>query len=221
MDTDILWESDSYNITYYNKRITYFMLNHIWAAMLIVGFVYGLLTGNLQTVTDSMLGAAADAVDLSITLLGVVAFWCGIMEIAQEAGLIEALSRKMWPFLHFLFPRIPKEHQALKCISVNFIANILGLGWAATPAGLEAMEKLAELQQKQINEKRVASNEMCVFLLINISSLQLIPINIIAYRSQYGSSNPTAIVGPAIMVTTVSTIVAVIFCRIMDRMHRG
>lgn len=201
------------------------MLNHIWAAMLIAGFVYGLLTGKLQFMTESMLGAAGEAVDLSITLLGVVAFWCGIMEIAQEAGLIEALSRRMWPFLHFLFPRIPKEHQALKCISVNFIANMLGLGWAATPAGLEAMEQLAELQKQELPEKqgkkqRMASNEMCIFLLINISSLQLIPVNIIAYRSKYGSVNPTAVVGPAIAATAVSTIAAVIFCRIMDRNYK-
>lgn len=196
------------------------MLNHIWAAMLLAGFLYGILTGNIHSVTESMLGAAGDAVDLSIGLLGVVAFWSGIMEIAQEAGLVEVLSRRMWPFLHFLFPRIPRNHKALECISVNFIANILGMGWAATPAGLEAMEELAEFQQEKPDGERetaAASNEMCIFLLINISSLQLIPVNIIAYRSRYGSVNPTAVVGPAIVATAVSTAAAAVFCRIMDR----
>lgn len=203
------------------------MLNHIWAAMLLAGFVYGIFTGNLQVMTSSMLNAAEDAVDLSITLLGVVAFWCGIMEIAQEAGLVQALRRKMWPVIHFLFPDIPAKHNALEAISVNFIANILGLGWAATPAGLEAMEYLKEFEEQRRNKPGscsvstgMASNEMCTFLVLNISSLQLIPVNIIAYRSQYGSANPAAIVGPAIAATFVSTAVAVVFCKIMDRKKR-
>lgn len=208
------------------------MLNHIWAVMLIVGFLYGMITGNLPVITNSMLDAAKDAVDLSITLLGVVAFWCGIMEIAQDAGLIDILSRKMWPIVHFLFPDIPEEHESLKSISLNFIANILGLGWAATPAGLNAMEGLKALEEErqEYDQKRnlsdrqkiikgplIASKEMCTFLVLNISSLQLIPVNVIAYRSQYGSTNPTLIVGPAIITTTISTVVAVIFCKIMNR----
>lgn len=220
------------------------MLNHIWAVMLLAGFVYGILTGNTQTMSESMLGAAGDAVDLSITLLGVVAFWCGIMEIAQEAGLVEALSNKMRPVIHFLFPAVPAGHKSLEAISMNFIANILGLGWAATPAGLKAMEYLADLEEQRQNKeeqrqgkqansvskgmsgnvnqvsKGIASNEICTFLVLNISSLQLIPVNIIAYRSQYGSVNPTAIVGPAIAATTVSTAVAVVFCKIMGRRQK-
>lgn len=224
------------------------MLNHIWAAMLIIGFLYGTLTGNLHVMTDSMLSAAKDAVDLSITLLGIVAFWCGIMEIAQEAGLIEILSRKMQPLIHFIFPDVPEEHEALKAISLNFIANILGLGWAATPAGLKAMEELEKLEEERrsvdnckcgtpsdvmstrksrpksrnigIVPKNVASNEMCTFLILNISSLQLIPVNVIAYRNQYGSVNPAAIVGPGILATAVSTAVAVAFCKVMDHRKR-
>lgn len=219
------------------------MLNHIWAAMLIIGFLYGMIIGNLPVMTNSMLEAAKDAVDLSITLLGVVAFWCGIMEIAQEAGLVDIFSCKMRPVIHFLFPDIPEEHESLKAISLNFIANFLGLGWAATPAGLKAMEALAELEEERRNEAAqgnagmiwkntdnmrkksmfgaiphgVASNEMCTFLILNISSLQLIPVNIIAYRSQYGSENPALIVGPAIIATTASTVVAVVFCKIMNK----
>lgn len=234
------------------------MLNHIWAVMLIAGMIYGMLTGNLQVMTNSMLGAAGDAVNLSITLLGVVAFWCGMMEIAQQAGLVEALSHKMKPVIHFLFPNIPEGHKSLEAISMNFMANILGLGWAATPAGLRAIEYLAELEEERESlrqktfdnfelidsasadpasanpvvsdsesmemqkktgkaaRKGTASNEMCTFLVLNISSLQLIPVNIIAYRSQYGSLNPTAVVGPAIAATAVSTMAAIVICKIVS-----
>lgn len=219
------------------------MLNHIWVVMILAGFAYGIITGDLSVMTNSVLEAAGDAVELGITLLGIVAFWCGIMEIAQEAGLLESISRKMWPFIHFLFPNIPKGHESLKAICTNFVANILGLGWAATPAGLKAMEELKKLEEERRNHRQIegcvnrglnsntdisekvstgwkTSNEMCTFLLINISSLQLIPVNIIAYRSQYGSNNPTAIVGPAIIATTISTLVAVVFCKIMNtRIH--
>lgn len=200
------------------------MLNHIWAAMLLAGFIYGVLTGKLQGMTDSMLQASGEAVDLSITLLGVIAFWCGIMEVAQEAGLVKILSRKMKPVIHFLFPDVPENHRALDSISMNFIANVLGLGWAATPAGLEAMEGLAELEDERAKRsdekkygKQAASNEMCTFLVLNISSLQLLPVNIIAYRIRYGSEVPAAVVGPAVLATSVSTAAAVIFCRFMNR----
>lgn len=199
------------------------MLNYIWAVMILGGFVYGTLTGNLQIMTNSMLEAAKDAVDLSITLLGVIAFWCGIMEIAQESKLIEMLTRRMWPLIHFLFPDIPENHKALDDISTNFLANILGLGWAATPAGLRAMEELEKLEEeRRINhllakKRGMASNEMCTFLIINISSLQLIPVNVLAYRAQYGSTQPAAVIGPAIAATMVSTAVAVVFCKAMSR----
>lgn len=160
---------------------------------------------------------------LCITMLGVMSFWSGIMEIGQKSGLIERMSRRMGPVLRFLFPRIPKDHPAMDHIATNIIANILGLGWAATPAGLKAMESLQELEEER-REKKVrsvplgtASNEMCTFLIINISSLQLIPVNMIAYRSQYGSANPTAVVGPALVATLISTVVGVVYCKIMDR----
>ncbi len=127
------------------------------------------------------------------------------------------------PFVSFLFPRIPKNHPARESISTNIVANVLGLGWAATPAGLKAMEDLAQLEEKRRQTgylknvpKDTASNEMCTFLILNISSLQLIPVNMIAYRSQYGSASPAAVVGPAVLATLVSTFAAVIFCRVMD-----
>ena len=139
--------------------------------------------------------------------------WSGIMEIAKESGLTTALSRKMKPLICLLFPGIPKDDIANEYIATNMMANILGLGWAATPSGLLAMKELHRLNK----EKETASNDMCTFLVINISSLQLIPINIIAYRMQYGSVNPTQIVAPSIVATLVSTLVAIFFCLIMGK----
>ena len=144
------------------------------------------------------------------------------MQIAKEAGLIEKMTEAIRPAIHFMFPQIPAKHPALEYISTNVIANILGLGWAATPAGLKAMEALADLEQERqlsgkasVKSTASASNEMCTFLVLNISSLQLIPVTIIAYRSQYGSPDPTAVIAPAILATLVSTLAAIIFCKCM------
>lgn len=199
-------------------------MNYLWGLMIIIGVVYGALTGNLSAVTDQALSSAKEAVTLCITMAGVMAFWVGIMQIAEHAGFIEKAVKLLNPVLSFLFPSIPKWHPARKYIATNMIANFLGLGWAATPAGLSAMKELARLEAERGNTEyldeeragrgRTASHEMCTFLIINISSLQLIPVNIIAYRSQYGSVNPAYIVGPAILATVVSTIAAVFFIKI-------
>ncbi len=210
------------------------MLNYIWALMIMVGIVYGSLTGNIKEVSNAALNSAGEAVALCITMMGVMALWVGLMEIAQTSGLIRKLTNGIQPFISFMFPRIPKEHVAREYISTNIIANILGLGWACTPAGLKAMEELAKLEEERgnlsylpdgkgvkSNRERVASNEMCTFLILNISSLQLIPVNMIAYRQQYGSVNPAGIIGPAIVATFVSTAVAVVYCKVKDRRRRA
>lgn len=246
----------------------------MWAIMILAGILYGTFTGNLEAVTSKALDSAGEAVSLCITMAGVMALWMGTMEIGQQSGLMEKMTRGIRPLLHFLFPRIPKDHPALPYISTNIIANVLGLGWACTPAGLKAMEALAKLEEerktpgyeteqvyeaghehgigqrhepgrengmereqetrrmyeiKQEIEKkeekkigmcpqeRRASNEMCTFLILNISSLQLIPVNMIAYRSQYGSTNPAGIIAPALVATTVSTLAAILFCKIKDQ----
>ncbi|NNJ31038.1 nucleoside recognition domain-containing protein [Lacrimispora defluvii] len=205
------------------------MLNYLWAFMILVGVIWGALHGNLSAVTDGALTSAKEAVMLCITMLGIMSFWTGLMEIGRKSGLIERLSAKMGPVLHFLFPRIPEKHPSLEYISTNIIANILGLGWAATPAGLKAMESLKDLEETRRKEysqgKKIpkpvsdgtANNEMCTFMIINISSLQLIPVNMIAYRSQYGSTDPTAIVGPAIAATLFSTVIGIALCKLLDR----
>lgn len=196
-------------------------MNHLWAGMMLIGVIYGAFTGRIDAVTDAALESAKDAVMLCITMLGVMSFWSGLMEIASRAGIIEFASRKMRPLIRFLFPNIPNGHPAAEYITTNFIANFLGLGWAATPAGLQAMEALGELEEERRTVPQgVASKEMCDFLILNISSLQLIPMNIIAYRSQYGSVEPTAIVGPAIVATTVSTLTAVVFCKVVGGRKR-
>lgn len=188
--------------------------------MILLGIVYGAVTGNMQAVTDAAFASAKDAVTLCITMTGMMALWVGVMEIARGAGLIRKWSEKLKPFIHFLFPEIPKGHKAQEYIAANMIANILGLGSAATPAGLKAMEELAEIKKEKGLPEEVASNEMCTFLILNISSLQLIPVSVIAYRSQYGSSNPSAITGAAIAATLVSTATAVIFCKIKEKMTK-
>lgn len=204
------------------------MLNYIWAFMIIVGIIYGSLTGNIKEVSNAALDAAGEAVALCITMMGVMALWVGLMEIAQTSGLIRKLTNGIQPFISFMFPRIPKNHIAREYISTNIIANVLGLGWACTPAGLKAMEELAKLEAERGNpayggtggKERVASSEMCTFLILNISSLQLIPVNMIAYRQQYGSVNPAGIIAPAIAATFMSTAVAVVYCKVKDRRRR-
>ncbi len=198
------------------------MLDYIWAGMMMTGVIYGIFSGNITEISNAALDSAKEAITLSITMMGVMSFWMGLMEIAEKGGIIERMSRFMKPVIRFLFPRLPENHPATSHITTNFIANILGLGWAATPAGLRAMEELSKLEEQRskkagvIGETGIASNEMCTFLIMNISSLQLIPVNVIAYRSQYGSVNPVGIVGAGIVATLASTLAAVVFCKIKE-----
>lgn len=200
-------------------------MNYLWGGMILIGIIYGAASGNWKEVTEAALDSSKEAVSLCVAMAGVTAMWVGIMRIAENSGLIAGIVRRMNPLLTYLFPEIPQEHPVRQHISMNLIANFLGLGWAATPAGLQAMEALGELEEERRETgngrravpKGVASNEMCTFLILNISSLQLIPVNIIAYRTQYGSVNPAAIVGPAIVATAVSTGVAVVYCKVKNR----
>ncbi len=216
------------------------MMNYLWSGMILLGVLWAAVGGRLDEVTMGALDGAGEAVSLGITMLGVMAFWSGILEIAQNSGLVDWMSEKMRPVMRFLFPHLDSEHPAVRYMAVNMIANCLGLGSAATPAGISAFQELEKLEEERrkneglenrsfvnprksnvknltVQLKGTASNEMCTFLILNISSLQLIPVNIIAYRSQYGSANPAAIVGPAIAATMASTLAAVVFCKMMDR----
>ena len=193
------------------------MLNYLWGGMILIAVVYGTVTGNVKEVGNAALDSSKEAVELCITMLGVMALWTGIMQIAEASGLTKKFIKLARPVLRFLFPDVPEDSKANDYIASNLLANILGLGWAATPFGLKAMTELQKIHLEQGGEKGVASRSMCAFLIINISSLQLIPVNIIAYRSQYGSVNPAGIVGPAIVATLVSTLVAVVFIKITEK----
>lgn len=196
------------------------MLNYIWAFMIVIGAIYGVLTGTIEQVGNGAIESAEEAVKLCITMLGIMSMWMGFMKVAENAGLIRKAERGLEPVVKWLFPNLPKEHKARPHITTNIIANLLGLGWAATPAGLKAMEELSKEpipQNGKLIPSHISTNEMCTFLVINISSLQLIPVNMIAYRSQYHSQSPASIVAPAILATMLSTLAGVIFCKIMCR----
>ncbi len=187
------------------------MLNYLWGFMVVIGIFYAAFTGNLPAVTTAALDSSKEAVALCITMLGVMSLWVGLMRIAENCGIISGAANMLNPFLRFMFPKIPKGHKANEYISTNIIANVFGLGWAATPAGLKAMEEMGQLNC----HSKIASKDMCTFLILNVSSFQLIPVNMIAYRSQYGSANPASILGPAMVATCFSTLAGIIFSKFM------
>lgn len=188
------------------------MLNAIWGFFLIGGILTGAFLGRMDLVTNAVIDGGRNAVELAFTMAGVVAVWSGILKIAEKGGMIDALAEKMEPFLDFLFPEVPRGHAARRYISANFAANFLGLGWAATPAGLLAMEELAKLNGKTGR----ASNAMCMFLVVNMSSLQLVTVNILAYRAEYGSAAPAEIMGAGIAATLGTTLVGILLAKILE-----
>ena len=188
------------------------MLNILWVIMIAGGIFFAAFHGTMGQITESFISSSTEAVNLCIFMLGVIGVWNGMMEIAVKSGLMKKIAKTMYPFIHWLFPDIPPRHKANEYIAANMAANILGLGWAATPAWLKAMRELQKLEEGGGR----ASDMMCAFLVLNISSLQLVPINMIAYRSQYGSVNPAAVVLPAICATMISTIAGIVFIKIME-----
>jgi spore maturation protein A len=192
------------------------MLNYLWGFMIIIGVIVGALNGKIDAVNAAALSSAKEAIILCITMLGFTALWTGIMQVAKTAGIVDALTKAINPLLRLLFPDIPDKHPAKEYIASNMIANFLGLGWAATPMGLKAMQELKKLNK----DKESASCDMCTFLIINISALQLIPVNIIAYRTQYGSVNPTEILGAAFVATSVSTVAGILFSLVARKLAR-
>ena len=195
-------------------------MNYLWGSMILIGIIYGTVTGHLEEVSEAAIQSSKEAVSLCVVMAGVTALWVGMMRIAEKSGLLEAMEQRMQPVLNFLFPEIPGNHPSRKSIATNLLANVLGLGWAATPYGLKAMAALREWQKENGETGNVASTDMCTFLIINISSLQLIPVNIIAFRTEYGSVTPTAIVGPAILATAISTGAAVLYIKTKNWMAR-
>lgn len=188
------------------------MLDYIWAGMILIGILSAAFTGHMADVTNGAISSAREAVSTALTMLGVISLWTGLMKIGEKAGIVSSMCRKITPFLSRLFPSVPKESKAMEYI----IANFLGLGWASTPAGLKAMEEL----QKYNPHKERATMAMCGFMIFNMSSLQLVSVNLIAYRTQYNSQAPSEIIGPGIATTLVSTITAIIFLKIMEKYNK-
>lgn len=192
------------------------MINIIWAVLLISGFVVGAINGNLQAVTDAAIENAETGVSIALGLIGIMALWLGIMKIAEEAGIVKALAKLISPITRRLFPEVPEDHPAMGAIVMNVAANILGLGNAATPLGLKAMSELQKLNE----QKDTATNAMVMFLAINTSSVTLIPATTIGILSAAGGTNTTNIIGPTIIATAVSTIVAIIAVKSLQKLPR-
>ena len=183
------------------------MLNIVWPIFIIISFSYAILSGNIETLNSSIFDSASDAVNLSIQLLGTICLWNGIMQIASKTTMIEKLTKLLKSIIKILFPEIKEESEIHKEISMNMIANILGLGNAATPLGLKAMKSM----QKENNKKDTVTNSMAMFIVLNTASIQIIPTTVIAIRNSLGSENPTKIVFP-VWIATICAAIARINC---------
>ena len=195
------------------------MINWIWFLLLGSGIVLAASNNSIGLVTDAILEATSDAITLVIGLLGLISFWSGLMEIAERAGLTESLARMLRPITRRLFPDVPPDHSAMGAIILSISANILGLGNAATPLGIRAMEKLDELNK----ESGTATDAMCTFVALTTSSLTIIPVTVIALRATAGSQDPTKIIAPTLIATGLSTLAAIFvdlaWRRIKHRLH--
>jgi spore maturation protein A len=185
------------------------MVNIIWVCLTIIGIIFAMINGTMEEVNEAVFNGAKEAVTICIGFISILVFWLGLMRIAQNAGLLEALAKAFKPIVSRLFPEVPIKHPAMGYILSNMIANMFGLGNAATPMGIKAMEQLKELN----DGKDSASRSMITFLAINTSSLTIIPTTVIAIRMQYGSANPTEIVGTTLVATFLSTIGAILIDR--------
>lgn len=192
------------------------MINKIWGFFIISGILFGLITNNIDIINKEILSSSKQALDMVIQIFPVMALWLGIMNIAKKSGLLEKFSKLISPLLTKIFPEIPANHESLSLISSNIIANLFGLGNAATPFGLKAMKSLQQLNQK----KDTASNSMITFLVINTTGLTLVPTTIISLRMLYGSNNPTAIIFACILATLFSTIGGLIMDKILSRTYK-
>lgn len=189
------------------------MINKIWGFFIIVGSVFCLLTGKIELLNKEILGSAKSGLDMIIKIFPVMALWLGIMKIASVSGLLQKFSKLLSPILGKIFPDIPKNHESLSLIASNVVANMFGLGNAATPFGLKAMKSLQEINTK----KDIASRSMITFLVLNTSGVTIIPTTIISLRMMHGSTNPTEIVSACILATMLSTISGLIMDRILAR----
>ena len=188
-------------------------MNFIWPLFIIVSYLYAIIIGNVEQINNSIFESCKSAVELSITLLGTMCLWNGIMQIAKTTTLIQKLTNLLKPIITVLFPEIKDDKKIQKEISMNMVANILGLGNAATPLGLKAMKSMQEKNPK----KDTLSDEMAMFIIINTASIQLIPTTVISIRSSLGSSNPTSIILPVWIATISAAIVGILFAKFLKK----
>lgn len=189
------------------------MLNYIWTFMILAAVITSFFTGKISLVAEAAISGATDGANLIIGMLGVMCFWSGIMEIAEKSGIIKALSRLLHPFTRLIFPRLSKNEPAMGAIVMNMAANLLGMGNAATPLGLRAMRLLDEKN----GGKKKASHEMCMFVLINTASLQLLPTTLLLLRQNTGSQNPSEIIIPVWLVSLAALTVGIISAKLFQK----
>lgn len=189
------------------------MINYIWFFLVMISIVVASISGNVDVINEALMTDAQEAVTFSISLMGIMATWMGLIKIAEASGLIRAISRLITPLTSFLFPNVPKDHPAMNSIVMNMVTNMFGAGNSSTAIGLKAMEEMNTLNK----DKTRATNDMCMFLVINMSSIQLIPITVLKLRSDLGSTNPTEIIGTTLVATFVSTFVGILATKILER----
>ncbi len=192
------------------------MVNVVWLFMILLGYIAAVFFGNLDATTQSALDGAKYAVELCIGLSGIYALWLGLMKVAEKSGLVEVISRKIRAVMTILFPGVPPGHPAMGAMTMNIIANMLGLGNAATPLGIKAMHQLQQINR----DKEEATHDMCMFLILNTSSVQLIPATVVALRSAAGSLNPGEIIGTSLIATICSTLVGIIAAKIFKAYYK-
>ena len=188
-----------------------YLLNIIWPIFIIISIVYAFFSGNIENVSNGIFESAESAVELTLTFFGTLCLWNGIIEIAKQTTLMQKLAKLLKPFINFLFPEMKKNEEAYEEISMNIVANFLGLGNAATPLGLKAMKTM----QKENSKKDTLSNSMAMLIVINTASLQLIPTNVIAIRSSLNSNSPSGIILQVWVATAVALIVGVTATKIL------
>lgn len=189
------------------------MINYIWFIMIFFGILVGVFTGNGEQMSNSIIGSIDTTVTFVISLVGLMCFWCGVMKIAEKSGFTEKLAKVMKPILKLIFKEAAKDEKALGAIVMNITANMMGLGNAATPFGIKAMEEMDRLN----DEKGRATNDMALFLVLNAACIQLVPSTVISIRAAAGSVNPGVVILPAIISTTIAAIVGVICAKILQR----
>lgn len=182
------------------------LLNILWPIFIIISFIYSIFSGNIEVLNKSIFSSVEDAVNLSISLLGTMCLWSGIMQIARETTFVNKLSNLLTPVMKFLFPDIKKGSNIYQEISMNIIANLLGLGNAATPLGLKAMKSM----QEENVDKEVLTNSMATLIVLNTASIQIIPSTVIAIRSSLGSTNPSIIIVPVWIATICAAVVGIL-----------